>query len=296
MRPATAAGAFLLALLGCDDPLVEPEEIVDLRVLGASAEVVSDRGRATPRRGEEVEVRVLAAGREGPPAATFGLVACRAAETTAGLPICLEEIARAQVGAPTDDAPAITFTIPANLGQERVSLIGVVCEGGAPLPSTSAEEARCSEGATRAASFFFDVVVAGEDAEENANPTLSAEGARLAGELWVDNPFDPCDPEADATYRVAAGSHHGVHLDTTGAAEELASGVRESLEIAHYVTAGDLERHFSVVEEGDDPVVVVGWKAPSSAPPGGKAMHFYAVVRDERGGSAWVHRALCVLE
>ena len=112
----------------------------------------------------------------------------------------------------------------------------------------------------------------------------------------MDHPEDPCDPEADVIYRVPAGSHHQVRLDATGGAEAATGDGAETLTIAHYVTSGDLERHFSVVEAGGDPVVEVGWRAPKSAPPGGSATHFYAVVRDGRGGATWAHRAVCVLE
>jgi hypothetical protein len=284
---------FLLGLLGCGDPLVEPEEIEDLRVLGAVAEVVTDPARATPRRGEEVAIRVLVAGPEGPAPATFGIVACRAAETTTGLPICDEELARTSVEVPTTDSPSITLLIPTDLATDRVALIGVVCEDGAPVLSTDAAQARC-RGGGRTARFVLDVPVAEAQGDENANPPLPEDVASIAGEPWNELLLDPCDPAAEP--RVTAGSRQALRLDLRGAAERVDGEGKETLSIAHYVTSGDLERHFSVVEDGGRPVVEVDWSAPATAPAGGAPMHFYAVVRDGRGGAAWVHRALCVTE
>lgn len=296
MSRAVLVAVAAAGCVACSDPLVEPEEIVDLRVLGATAEVTTDPPRATPRPGETVRVRVLVAGPDGPAAASFGIIACRAANTTTGLPICREELARTSVTAPTVDVPSIELALPSDFGAERVSFVGVACAGGSPRLSTAAAELGCSAEAMRAAPFFFDVAVATEAAQDNANPSVSADALTIGGATWEETTGDPCDAAPDEGRDIAAGSRSAIHMDVGGAAEPLGGSGREILTIAHYVTDGDLERHFSVVEDGDEPEVEVSWKAPRSAPAGGAPAHFYAVIRDGRGGASWVHRAACVRE
>jgi len=173
--------------------------------------------------------------------------------------------------------------------------MGVFCDGGLPILSTSIGEARCSSEAARSASFFFDVEVLGEAREANRNPVLGAGAIRLDDGPWSEV-GDPCDASEEAAVRVKAGSRHTIRIDAAGAAERVDAGSSEPLTIAHYVTRGDLEGHFSAIESGDRPVVEVAWRAPSNAPAEGEVMHFYAVVRDARGGASWEHRTSCVVD
>lgn len=66
----------------------------------------------------------------------------------------------------------------------------------------------------------------------------------------------------------------------------------ETLILSHVVTAGELDRQYSVVE-ADEPTpkeVTIPWKPP--AEPGNVEIFF--VLRDGRGGTAFVRRTICV--
>jgi hypothetical protein len=66
---------------------------------------------------------------------------------------------------------------------------------------------------------------------------------------------------------------------------------RESLQLAHFTTAGDLSRAFDTIAWNTDELSrEVTWRAPSE--PG--LVRFWLVLRDFRGGSAFVERAVCV--
>jgi hypothetical protein len=284
-----AALATVLASTGCDDPLVPPEEIVDLRVLAARAETAGDPERASPRPGEEVTVRVLAAGPTGPTDVTWGMLACDAEETTTGLPRCRTEIARSQDFTASSAAPSLTFRVPADVG--RLALVGVVCDGGTPRLSADADELDCTD-ARRSAPFVFSVTPSSAEDDDNQNPALAADALRLNDSPWTADVDDPCAEPGATAPTVAARSESTIALDLAGAAEPVAGEGSETLEVAHYVTAGDLERHFTVIEPGATPRAEITWKAPAAAD---TAMHLYAVARDGRGGVTWARRSLCVV-
>ena len=74
---------------------------------------------------------------------------------------------------------------------------------------------------------------------------------------------------------------------------------RESLQISQFTTAGKLKSQFSFVEATDEnatTTVDVTWDAPEAAEvqATGEAVTFTFVVRDDRGGTDWTTRVLCV--
>jgi len=79
----------------------------------------------------------------------------------------------------------------------------------------------------------------------------------------------------------------------------VATPTRERLQLSRFTTAGKLKSQFSFVEATDDSAstaVAVTWDAPEAAdvPAAGAAVTFTFVVRDDRGGTDWTTRALCV--
>ena len=81
----------------------------------------------------------------------------------------------------------------------------------------------------------------------------------------------------------------------------VATPTRESLQISQFTTAGKLNSQFSFVEATDDSqatTVDATWDAPEAAdvPAAGSPVTFTFVVRDDRGGTDWTTRALCVTQ
>ena len=70
---------------------------------------------------------------------------------------------------------------------------------------------------------------------------------------------------------------------------------KEELQVSHFTTAGELERAFTVFEASDTNLAArVSWKAPKSGPVDG-VVRFFFVVRDMRGGSDFIERAVCIV-
>jgi hypothetical protein len=141
----------------------------------------------------------------------------------------------------------------------------------------------------------------------NHNPT--AERAfTLDGGVWpaLAAAADPCEQGP----RISAGSeNHVIGYTTEGSDREpytiemgspaVAVPGRESLQISQFTTAGKLKSQFSFVEATDEnatTTVDVRWDAPAAddVPAAGEAVTFTFVVRDDRGGTDWTTRALCV--
>ena len=109
---------------------------------------------------------------------------------------------------------------------------------------------------------------------------------------------------------MSAGSKDHRILDTTDGSDRetytalagappVAMPARESLQISQFTTAGELNSQFSFVEAADDnptTTVAVTWEAPQVAevPASGLAVTFTFVTRDNRGGTDWTTRAVCV--
>ena len=67
--------------------------------------------------------------------------------------------------------------------------------------------------------------------------------------------------------------------------------LRESLQLSHFATAGDLDRAFETVAwDSGELVRRSAWTAPKRA----GLVRFWLVLRDFRGGSDFVERAVCV--
>jgi hypothetical protein len=298
--------ASLVLAIGCEDPLVEPELIVDMRVLGAKATTAGDPSRATPRPGEDVRVRWLVAGPSGPIETTHAFRACLAEPTTSGYARCRETIDDALASDPSAAAPTLSFSVPAaELLQpdDRLGVLGVVCDGGAPALAEPFESSSCEDGAAKATLASFEIEILTDPDEENHNPDPTATWLRFDGQTWPPRVgralSSTCPPaDGDSTLVVSAdGADHTIELDPSGLREVTPSGPRETLEIAHLVTGGDLARHFTAVEsdEPEPPALQsVTWKAPASVS-SPTFVHFYAVVRDLRGGVGFAHRALCIV-
>lgn len=292
-----------LGAIGCDDPLEPLERIEDLRVLGARVEVQGDPQRAAPAPGESVSVRWLVAAPELRPALGWALAACVAKKTNVGIPSC-ETPPFATVTSATAEpsVPELLLTIPAAVDPSqspRIAVLGSICQGA--LPQGRGETSHCPDGAQGTqVSLEFELA---RPKDVNSNPRFAELPLLFDGAEWTAPDELPAACVSSDLPQVSAGS--GVHEVALAVAADARDAVpqegdldasHESLLLSHFSTAGELERAFSTL--GTDMASTearVPWTAPKSAPPEGLTVRFWFVVRDFRGGSDFLERALCVL-
>ena len=300
MKDSRVLVVLALASGACDDPLVSVERIASLRALGARVEVDGDADRAAPFPGESAEVRFFVAAPELTPSFGFGLVACEALPGEAGTPRCAGEPFSSVYTEPASDSPALAFRVPDSAPPDsRVAVLGVLCEGEAPRPESVPPVCE-NEGIEHRLS--LGIWLPGES-EANRNPDLTEEAISFDGEaLAVVAPVEGACAGLGFP-EVSKGSNHGFSVtlaDDDRDSLPTDDGVgpsRESLQVSHFSTSGELDRAFSYVSADDSELSVsVAWQAPGGdIEEGGRLVRFFFVVRDFRGGSAFTERAVCVL-
>jgi len=284
--------AMGLALLGCDDPLKTVELVEELRVLGARVEVQGEPGRAAPRPGESARVTMLVAAPELRPSFGFALAACPAAPRNGARAACdAEPFARAASDEGEAGAPVLDFDVPAELDPDgRVLVLGVVCAGDSPAP----DGRRCQGGPGTPVQLELELSRSGD---VNSNPELQADSITFDDQVWPEAPLVEGDCSGRGLPEVAPDSTHvvGVALDE-GDRDALPrprelDPARESLQLAHFVSGGDITRAFETIAWNDESLERrVDWKAPRE--PG--LSRLWLVLRDFRGGGAFTERAICV--
>jgi hypothetical protein len=283
---------------GCDDPLKRASLIEETRVLGARVELQNEPQRASPAPGEDARFRLFVAAPNGAPSVGYALSLCGVKPTNSGFPTCTSApFATALRAAPSPEAVAIDFTVPADLDRENTPhgfASGVIC------PDDEARfepngEARCANSAGEAFGFEFDFEGPGED---NQNPTFAADALTLDGELW---PTSVLAAECADAPAVSAGTRHtiGARFQPSDfdALVPLTSEdpTRESLLLARFTSAGKLAHTFaSLSPSSADLSSEVSWDAPTAAADATR-VQFYFVVRDGRGGEDFATRTLCVV-
>ena len=70
---------------------------------------------------------------------------------------------------------------------------------------------------------------------------------------------------------------------------------REEIQVSWLADGGEMERSFSVISDPDISSVSIGWIPPIDVNEEGRYVRFNFVIRDGRGGSAWVEQGVCVL-
>lgn len=298
MHRMISAGALASLLLGCGEPIKDAQNIQELRVLGARAEVEGDTERATPEAGEAASVTWLVADPSGAlPETVWSLSVCVALETNYGVPICRDEpFAVAEQDTLGTAVPRIDFVVPdeETLGDaQNLAVLGVICDGGTADASAFGEAGCGSDQVTQRVSLA--VFLGGGDAE-NHNPDLGTSELFVDDELWEE--ANDC-ASSDALIVPADGASHSLTLELTEDAREaetrrLDEVNVESLQISHFATAGSLERRFSnVPPDSQDFTQELNWTAPKQIDTADQVSFFF-VVRDQRGGLSWLTRTLCL--
>jgi hypothetical protein len=275
--------AVLLAmslLWGCEDPLKPAQRIDEPRVLAARVSTATGDASLVP--GESAEAAALLAGPDGPLTARLAYRICPAAESQRGVPYCTGDTIA--TGTTDADAGAVAFEVAPTVGSGvRLALLGAACLDGEPELGDSPLGWSCSSGAPPLG-FTFDAYTLYRAPQ--ANPDLarfSAKVARRSVEVSPASTTAACDA---ANPEVAASETHVVELELGDSARE----PQETLQLSHFSTRGDFERHFSFVEPEREPRVSLTWQAPSEAGP----VKQYLVVRDGRGGVSWATWNFCV--
>ena len=278
---------------GCDDPLKSVELVQEPRVLGARVEVTDDPGRAAPAPGETATATFLLAAPELATSLGFALLACPAAARQGSRSACSGE-PFAQILSENGQAPSasLSFDVPADLDpQGRVTLLGIICPDGTP----SADGSRC-DGADPGTAVQLELELA-RDGDVNLNPELQAGSVAFDDAEWTELAAVDGACSGLGFPEVAVGSKHSltVSLDESDRDEvphpsEL-DPARESLQLSHFISAGDITRAFETIAwDSDELTRKTSWVAPQA--PG--LVKFWFVLRDFRGGGAFAERAVCV--
>ena len=297
---------FLL-IAGCS-PTFDPASLItNTRVVGARIEVEGAPDRASPLPGETANVTWLVTSPDNTPLLGWTFAVC-APGTGTSSPACLAAPLARFDG--TAAPPRISIAVPSEPilgGATSLALYGGICAGVDSMPAFDSQSGlvSCTNGGRGTTVSLVMPLQQGDDA--NHNPTADR-AFTLDGTAWP-APAATDDPCVQGP-RVTAGSKDHVIGDTTDGSDRepytvvvgdppVATATREGLQISQFTDAGKLKSQFSFVEATDQnamTTVDVTWDAPEAADvtAAGAAVTFTFVVRDDRGGTDWTTRTLCV--
>jgi hypothetical protein len=282
-----------LWLLGCDDPLKTVELVEEPRLLGARVAVLDDPSRAAPAPGETATVTFLLASPAIAQTQGFALAACPAAARRSARSECAAEPFAQIVSADGEsDTVSLSFEVPTDLDPAgRVAVLGIVCPFGSP-----SDDGTSCDGVEPGNPLTFELELSRED-DVNQNPTLEPASLTFDGQEWPELAAVEGDCAGLGYVEVTAGSSHAFEValseddrDALPHPEPL-DPARESLQLSHFTTGGDLSRAFeSIAWDSDELLRRTTWKAPKE--PG--LVRFWLVLRDFRGGADFLERDVCV--
>ena len=284
-----------LWLLGCDDPLKSVELVQEPRVLGARVEVDGDAGRAAPAPGESATATFLVAAPELETSLGFAFLACSAAPRESSRSACAgPPFAQILSENGMTAAASLSFDVPADLDPNgRVALLGIICPGGTP-----SDDGSSCDGPDPGTPVQLELELARDD-DANLNPKLQAGSIAFDDAEWAELPALDGECAGLGFLEVSVQSKHIVTVNLDQSDRDALprpsklDPSRESLQLSHFTTAGDLTRAFETIAwDSDELVRTTHWTAPKE--PG--LVRFWFVLRDFRGGGAFVERAVCVRE
>ena len=303
-RGALVAIAWI-ALVACDPRFDSSSLITRNRVLAARSEVKSDAGLASPLAGETVNVSFLVVDEAQTRPLSWALAACPQGPPAATDLFCAGPVFSTSTQSspvdPEERAPGLEFEVPASTAS--VLVLGVICADGTPTVSFDSTLAECEGRRAQETKITFSIPVANNAEETNQNPSLEEAAVFLDGIMLepTASPADvPCseldlprfEPQfEDATLRTVSGLENvEEYRDDDGSLQI------EDPFIAHYTTAGKLDREFSVFG-ADNMQVDIPWAWPASkdVPAEGLLVRFHFVIRDRREGADWTTRSICVV-
>lgn len=320
----------LLCLWGCSESFEPPSLVQDLRPVAALVEVEGDPSRANPDPGDFIRVtqHIIDAGPK--PEIEWRFVACVPAPSVITPPICGSVIEPCEgcvnEEGPRAEDPVIRFQVPGpeELGEEtEVVVQGAICQGEIAseerlleLLFGRVEEINpCADPENEGRLISVRIPI-----EQYDPPNLQPEVASLAiggGDRWLDLPDSypriGCRKEIEREVQCFAASlvsEARVRLSVTPESlqpfeDERGELVREEIQISWLADAGQFERSFSFIDESSstvdgNPFELVTWWLPELPKVGwrqrkGFYVRFNFVLRDGRGGTAWVEHGLCIV-
>ena len=283
IRGTLCAGVAVSFTLGCGDPLKFPQELEETRVLGVQIE--TEKGTSFPKDGESATVRLLMAGPDGPTEVQAAYRACASLESAWGVPQCGDLEVAEGVTEPSLE-PAFTFEgKKALLQQSRFSILGVVCDDSEPTMDGPPEDWACADDSP-ALRFSFETET---DQETNEVPVLERTRVFYEGdEAALSSSLEAAT--CDGAVAIPAGETVSVRLELDERARS--ADEEEVLQLSHYSTKGRFERQYTILDPTEDLSVTIDFESPDTK----GAAKSYLVVRDGRGGTAWLSWDVCVSE
>ena len=306
-------------------PGFDPASFIERpRLVGAEVRVEGAPGRATPLPGDEVTLEPWLLQPEVPSPVRASYVVCAATDVRRGAAGCRAmPLAFVPATPPSESLPPVAFTVPSEAelaGASQLLVLVASCDRSA-LPSLDASTflPTCDDPMARAELTTLQIPLAFDAMLANHHPTLLDEAFTVDAGSWsprtesppascalaepdetlprVVIPSDAAPPDAMEPFAVTLTfTTDEDDRETYGSA---ASPLRESLQISHYVTHGQMERSFSAVDAMSDPSmpVAIDWIPPAfvDVPEAGAVVRFTWIARDLRGGFARADRALCLV-
>lgn len=312
---------LVLLCAGCVEELEPPWLIADNRVLGARVEVQDDPTRAWPAPGEEVNVTWRVVDPDEPAPLTWAFAWCPAAPVAFGTPFCIEGTEPTLLppqAEPDPAAPSFALPVPpaGDLeGATSILMLGLVCADGtvdldpARLMDQDALADACQGEGAKGTPVTLDLPLA-TDGRDNANPQLDE--LSLRGASWaappqevLQAPRSGCPTDASLPELSAGGPGVSIALRVPPTSRETFDTVDdegrtetrvEEIQVAHFTTAGELDRLFTFIEDEGDLEAEVSWEPPPEAElvADRELVRFHFVVTDRRAGATFATRALCV--
>lgn len=299
-------------LVGCDGEFTPATLITEPRVIGARAVVEGDATLAWPSAGDSVSVVFDVAFPAAAQPLSWALVGCPLAPSAFGAERCGGE--PLGLGFADGSVPQIDLMIPADVEDETSVLVtGVICFSGTPSTDLEVEPSEaCVGGTGQVVAFVLPVATA--DAT-NRHPEFSSE-LQLGGSPWMYDAESDVSDRGCASIEAASllsaatvlGGPEGsllIEASISPTSLEMYEAKRgdppmtvtetEQVLLANHSTAGTFEGRFAFFEDGDLNNQF-GWEPPEEGVSAdGQLVRFYFTLRDGRGGSALITRALCLV-
>jgi hypothetical protein len=286
-----------LSLAACNDPLVDPQTVIGLRILGAKLTAPGEPSVARVSPGETGTLSWLVASDREADYEALALF-CKARPGTFGVPHCDGAFHEQEAAGTSTGQLSFPIELPSAFLEDQQWLgFLALCQSGEPRWNNRSQRFSCTsndEPITAIYQSFWH-------ANENHNPNLTDDRLHFDGKPWAavdaascDNPEVPRLSRSDVSrVQFGAKGDDSEALDV----DSYAAASREALTYLHVATTAGLSRAFSALDptekdrtfelevRGED-----AWADVQKQTLG----TFYLVVTDGRGGSDWLERRYCV--
>lgn len=272
---AVSVACAAMTLAACGDPVGRAWLVERPRVLGARVSAAGDPERSSLVPGERGRLEWLVADTDGAARVAYSFATCARPEGNWASPRC-EAVMAAGAGA-SDNGGAAAFDVeaPAGFEGDMMTLVAF-CTQGEPALDARAFSGSCAGGGEP---LLASAIITVSRAAANRNPVLRSDSILLDGAAMT----EPCLP-------VLPGDHT-LAVRLSGDEREAGTHGAETLLLSHVVTAGTLDRQYSVLEPGEamPREFAVAWSLAALTAPA----HVFVVLRDGRGGTAFARRTVC---